>query len=76
MDLTHIRELIEEIEKTHREFHEIAFEVEKASSEEEKEDSSERQWKGGRVWGGQIWHDCMDGSISNWANVRTFVLVM
>ncbi|MGK0689874.1 MAG: CZB domain-containing protein [Aquificaceae bacterium] len=32
----HIRELIEEIEKTHREFHEIAFEVEKASSEEEK----------------------------------------
>jgi len=28
--------LIEEIEKTHREFHEIAFEVEKASSEEEK----------------------------------------
>ena len=24
----------------------------------------------------KICHDCMDGSISNWANVRTFVLVM
>ena len=32
----HTRELIEEIEKTHREFHEIAFEIERVSSEEEK----------------------------------------